>query len=68
MNARLREYALLWRAASSHADSSHSAIVRWGGSFIALALASAAWEAAGPRGALLLAWCLAWGAILLTWT
>lgn len=67
MNARLREYALLWRAALSLTSSFDSAIVRWGGLFIAIALCAPVWYSRGMDAALVLAWCIASGVLLMTW-
>lgn len=65
--SRLSMYALLWRAAMSHADQGSSGIIRWGGLFLASVAGLLAWFTAGPRGLGALAWCVAFGAILVLW-
>lgn len=67
MNARLHDYHVLWRAALSLTGAFDSAIVRWGGAFIALAFCAPVWYSQGIGAALTLAWCMAWGVVLLTW-
>jgi hypothetical protein len=67
LHARLSMYALLWRAAMSHADQGSSSVIRWGGLFLASIACLLAWHSAGLRGLGTLAWCVAFGAILVMW-
>ena len=68
MNARPQDYRVLWRAALSHSNPFASAIIRWGGAFIGIAFIASVWYTEGPHAMLVLAWRLACGAVLLTWT
>lgn len=67
MNARLRDYSLLWQAAVTHANPRLSAIIRWGAPLLALIVAAAAWATRGAAAALVLAWCVGCAVVLLSW-
>ena len=68
MNARLRDYRLLWNAALSHANPFGSAVIRWGVPLVTFVFAMAMGWTDGVRQALVLVWCVACVFILLTWT
>lgn len=68
MNARVNDYRVLWRAALSHSSAFDSGIVRWGGLFIAIAIGAPVWYVQGLGATMVLAWCMAWGVVLVTWT
>lgn len=68
MNGRLRDYRLLWRAAVSHATPFSSAIIRWGGGFLAAVCVVVVWLIEGLRGVAAMAWWGACGAALVAWT
>ncbi|MGX9217963.1 hypothetical protein ACWV27_06110 [Massilia varians] len=68
MNARLRDYRILWRAAVSHATPFSSAIIRWGGGFLLIVCVAVVWMIEGLRGLAAMAWWGTCGAVLAAWT
>lgn len=67
MNARLRDYRMLWRAAVTHADARLSGIIRWGAAFVVIVLGATLAATNGPRAALVWFWCAVSAAILMDW-
>lgn len=67
MNARLRDYRLLWSAAVSHGNPFGSAVIRWGFPIVALAIAFILWKGESPRAAVAWLWGLACAAALVAW-
>lgn len=67
LNARLRDYRMLWRAAVTHANPRLSGIFRWGGILLVLAMGAAQAYKDGPRAALAWFWCAASAWLLLDW-
>lgn len=71
MNAALRSrlslYALLWGAATAHANLRLSAIVRWGVLILVAIVGIALAFTQGARAALMFVWCAGCAAILAMW-
>lgn len=66
MNARLRDYRMLWRAAVTHASPRLSGVFRWGGLALGIALGVVEYKN-GLRASVAWAWCLASVFLLLDW-
>ncbi|MCA1246700.1 hypothetical protein [Massilia sp. MS-15] len=67
LNARLRDYRMLWRAAVTHADPRMSGVIRWGAIIFVIVLAAAQTVNAGPREGLATLWTAASVLLLLNW-
>ncbi len=68
MNARVRDYRVLWHAAVTSANTRLSALSRWAIPFLVTTIGLLVWYTEGPRAALVWVWCAACAALLLTWT
>ena len=67
LNARLRDYRMLWRAAVMHANPRLSAIIRWGSLALAIVVGAAVTYNDGPRAGVAWFWGAASAFLLLDW-
>lgn len=66
MNARLRDYRMLWRAAVTHAEPRSMAFIRWGLVLVLIVIGAAATEK-GVRTGIAFFWCAASVILLVNW-
>ncbi len=67
MNARLRDYRMLWGAAVTHANPRLSGVVRWGAIVMVIVFGAAQTVNEGPREGLATLWAAASVFLLLNW-